>query len=110
MSSQEDAVTALLDAMAEAIFDQANEHEDGPGGGHGWWRDAIEAGREVAEVHIARLTPTAAVRGAARADAKDAIHQALHTLNVRIVGIDAGDCHCNLVAQVVLDALELRGM
>jgi hypothetical protein len=37
--------------------------------------------------------------------AKAAIHPALHDLNVRIVGLDKGDCHCNLIAEVVLDAL-----
>jgi hypothetical protein len=40
-----------------------------------------------------------------RETAKTAIHRPLHDLNVRIVGIPAGDCHCNLIAEVVLDAL-----
>lgn len=40
-----------------------------------------------------------------RAAAKQVIHQALHELNVRIVDLKVGDCHCNLVAEVVLDAL-----
>lgn len=40
-----------------------------------------------------------------RDTAKPVIHQALHDLNVRIVGLKAGDCHCNLVAEVILDAL-----
>lgn len=40
-----------------------------------------------------------------RAAAKETIHKALHELNVRIVGLAVGDCHCNLVAEVVLDAL-----
>jgi hypothetical protein len=41
-----------------------------------------------------------------REAAKAAIHPALHDLNVRIVGLDVGDCHCNLVAEVILDAIE----
>jgi hypothetical protein len=40
-----------------------------------------------------------------RAQAKAAIHRPLHDLNVRIVGLAVGDCHCNLIAEVVLDAL-----
>lgn len=34
---------------------------------------------------------------------EDAIHHALHDLGVRIPGLP-GDCHCNLITQVVLDA------
>jgi hypothetical protein len=37
-------------------------------------------------------------------DGKDSLHNALHELNVRI-GELVGDCHCNLVAEVTLDAL-----
>jgi hypothetical protein len=40
-----------------------------------------------------------------RAAVKETIHKALHELNVRIVGLEVGDCHCNLVAEVILDAL-----
>lgn len=40
-----------------------------------------------------------------RERAKAAIHRPLHDLNVRIVGLAVGDCHCNLIAEVVLDAL-----
>jgi hypothetical protein len=40
-----------------------------------------------------------------REKAKAAIHRPLHDLNVRIVALKAGDCHCNLIAEVVLDAL-----
>lgn len=40
-----------------------------------------------------------------RDTAKPVIHQALHDLNVRIVGLKVGECHCNLVAEVILDAL-----
>jgi len=36
---------------------------------------------------------------------EDAIHQALHSLDVRIPGLKVGGCHCNLITQVVLDAL-----
>jgi hypothetical protein len=42
-----------------------------------------------------------------RARTKAAIHPVLHDLNVRIVGL-AGDCHCNLIAEVVLGALAER--
>lgn len=42
--------------------------------------------------------------GQGRAKAKAAIHPVLHDLNVRIVGL-AGDCHCNLIAEVMLGAL-----
>ena len=33
----------------------------------------------------------------------EAAHHALHDLNVRIAGL-AGDCHCNLVAEVAIRA------
>jgi hypothetical protein len=36
---------------------------------------------------------------------KAAMHPALHDLDVRIKGLDVGDCHCNLVAEVILDAI-----
>lgn len=36
---------------------------------------------------------------------KDPLHEALHTLGARIPGLDVGDCHCNLLAEVALDAL-----
>lgn len=36
---------------------------------------------------------------------EDAIHQALHKLEVRIPDLKVGGCHCNLITQVVLDAL-----
>jgi hypothetical protein len=39
-----------------------------------------------------------------REDAKALVHPALHDLDVRITDL-RGDCHCNLVAEVVLDAL-----
>lgn len=34
---------------------------------------------------------------------KSAIHPALHELDVRINGLDVDGCHCNLVAEVVID-------
>lgn len=40
-----------------------------------------------------------------RDDAKARIHPALHMLDVRVNNLNAGDCHCNLVAEVILDAL-----
>jgi hypothetical protein len=40
-----------------------------------------------------------------REKAQAAIHRPLHDLNVRIVALKAGDCHCNLIAEAVLDAL-----
>lgn len=40
-----------------------------------------------------------------REQAKASLHPVLHDLNVRIVGIDKGDCHCNLITEVALDAL-----
>jgi hypothetical protein len=43
--------------------------------------------------------------GLDRAKAKAAIHPVLHDLDVRINGLAVGDCHCNLIAEVVLDAL-----
>lgn len=36
---------------------------------------------------------------------KDPLHAALHQLGPRIPGLDVGDCHCNLLAEVALDAL-----
>jgi hypothetical protein len=45
-----------------------------------------------------------------REAAKAAIHPALHDLGVRIAGLDAGDCHCNLIAEVILDALAAAGV
>lgn len=39
-----------------------------------------------------------------RAAAKALIHPALHKLDVRIQNLP-GACHCNLIAEVVLDAL-----
>lgn len=33
------------------------------------------------------------------------LHQALHTLDVRIADLNAEGCHCNLVTQVALDAI-----
>lgn len=39
------------------------------------------------------------------AAAEEKIHHNLHDLNVRIVGLNVGDCHCNLITQVILDAL-----
>ncbi len=44
--------------------------------------------------------PTPDVREAAKA----LIHPALHDLDARITNLP-GDCHCNLIAEVVLDAL-----
>lgn len=46
------------------------------------------------------MTTAAPVREAAKA----LIHPALHALDVRINNL-VGDCHCNLVAEVILDAL-----
>jgi hypothetical protein len=40
-----------------------------------------------------------------RAALKAALHPALHELDVRINDLDLGDCHCNLVAEVILDAI-----
>lgn len=36
---------------------------------------------------------------------KAAMHPALHELDVRINGLEVGDCHCNLIAEVILDAI-----
>jgi hypothetical protein len=52
--------------------------------------------------------PDSAVRAtdfAGRDALKTRIHPVLHDLNVRIVGLDNCDCHCNLIADVILDAL-----
>jgi hypothetical protein len=40
-----------------------------------------------------------------RADVKTPLHEALHGLNVRITDLPVPGCHCNLVAEVLLDAL-----
>lgn len=40
-----------------------------------------------------------------RAAAKDAIHKTLHELGVRIPDLKIDGCHCNLVAEVALEAL-----
>lgn len=50
---------------------------------------------------LARRAPT----GEWRNDAADRLHEALHTLGPRIPNLDVGDCHCNLLTQVALDAL-----
>jgi hypothetical protein len=42
---------------------------------------------------------------AIRERAKGPLHEALHALNPRIPNLDVGDCHCNLLAEVALDAL-----
>lgn len=39
-----------------------------------------------------------------REAAKALIHETLHGLNVRITDLP-GECHCNLIAEVILDAL-----
>jgi hypothetical protein len=36
---------------------------------------------------------------------KTPLHEALHSLDVRITDLTAGDCHCNLVAEVALDVV-----
>lgn len=36
---------------------------------------------------------------------EDVIHQALHGLGVRIPDLKVEGCHCNLITQVILDAL-----
>jgi hypothetical protein len=36
---------------------------------------------------------------------KTPLHEALHGLDVRITNLTAGDCHCNLVAEVALDVV-----
>lgn len=40
-----------------------------------------------------------------REAAKGPLHTALHELEVRIEGLPVDGCHCNLVAEVALDAL-----
>ena len=40
-----------------------------------------------------------------RNDAADRLHEALHALGPQIPNLDVGDCHCNLLTQVALDAL-----
>ncbi len=42
---------------------------------------------------------------ATRQRMKDLLHKALHTLGARIPDLTTGDCHCNLLAEVALDAL-----
>lgn len=40
-----------------------------------------------------------------RERAKGPLHEALHALEPRIPNLNVGDCHCNLLAEVALDAL-----
>jgi hypothetical protein len=42
---------------------------------------------------------------AIRERVKGPLHEALHALEPRIPNLDVGDCHCNLLAEVALDAL-----
>jgi len=42
---------------------------------------------------------------AIRERAKGPLHEALHTLGPRIPNLAVGDCHCNLLTEVALDAL-----
>lgn len=67
-----------------------------------------------AEAHEGELGDLRAELSAAEADLdecrdrdaiKGRIHPVLHDLYVRIVGLDKGDCHCNLIAEFVAAAL-----
>jgi hypothetical protein len=40
-------------------------------------------------------------------DPKDAILSVFHELHPRIPNLNVGDCHCNLLAEVALDALKI---
>lgn len=42
-----------------------------------------------------------------RDEARDALLEVLHELHPRIRNLKVGDCHCNLLAEVALDALDI---
>ena len=48
--------------------------------------------------------PTEALE-AVRARVKGPLHEAFHALGPRIPNLNVGDCHCNLLAEVALDAV-----
>ena len=68
--------------------------------GNGRLPDTHQTGTQVTD------SKTAAHHAAPGPDPReDAIHRALHDLGVRIPNLKVEGCHCNLITQVVLDAI-----